>query len=300
MLDLSEYNEVNDIMGIPQIISGIPFYPLKVLDVKNVAIMQTFLAKDKMEFIDKTKMPLEGIKCVYKNNYLKSMLYYYSVTMPQGCYLVLNNLKDLLNTVCQMPVEEKEDSSGDGVAIICNTKIVEPLDVFDSPFYFIIRKGSNIIKIDDNDFSVIRECILRQSSISLKSLEGYRPDMEAIKKDRDKSVKEISFSDEIFLFIALSKIDINSDNFRNYTLYQFKRHFNSLQQIADCKILYPLQINGEVKFGSKIKYYSEPINYNKGRYDDILINSDDFSNSALAKSVDGFAIPDVNKKEGGK
>lgn len=285
------YSETNDILGEPQVIEGIPFYPIKLFEREKAANLQILFAKDKKEFVN-NDMPFDGIKNIYKNSYLKAMLYGYGYDNISNYYGIMQLLQNYFIDTCHIDI----NNNGDGVAVIGNMSIVNPLDIFLSPLYIIIKKDDNILKIDENIFDVIRECVLKQNGISLKNIEGYDSDMEKIKQEQNNSHKSMSFSDEIFAFVAMSGIDINSEGFKKYTLYQFKYHFGYLQQYIDYKTLYPVQASGMVKFKGNIKYYLEPLDFNKGRYDDLLIKADDFAESGVAKSVNSFKIPDINNK----
>ena len=286
------YSESNDILGEPQLIEGIPFYPIKLFEQQKAANLQMLFARDKTEFINNADMPFDGIKNIYKSSYLKSMLYGYSYNNVDNYYGVMQLLQNYFIDTCHIDV----NNNGDGVVVIGNMNIINPLDIFDSSLYIIIKIGTNILKIDEDIFDVIRECVLKQNGISLKNIEGYNDDMEKIKLQQNSSHKSMSFSDEIFAFIAISGMDINSEGFKKYTLYQFKYHFGYLQQYIDYKTLYPVQASGMVKFKNNIKYYLEPLNFDKGRYDDLLIKADDFAESGVAKSVDSFKIPDMKYK----
>lgn len=281
------YSEVADIRGEPQMYCGIPLYPIKLFDTSQTSMLHLFFVKDKAELIDDKIMPFSGIQKSYKASYFKSLLYYYAVQNIQGYYSALALLKEFFIKLCDLTNDD------DGIVIICNNELINPEDVFDSPVYIIIQKKDDKIRIDDEVFELIRECVLKQSGISLKNIEGYRSDMEILMKEKNSGKQSMSFSDEIFSFISMANMDIYNENFQKYTLYQFKYHFNYLQQYIDYKTLYPLQAAGQVKFGTKIKYYLEPLDFNKGRYDDLLITSDEFAKTDMAKSVDGFSL---NKK----
>lgn len=284
------YLEENDVFGMPQIYRDIPIYPIKLLDNETSTLMNFLLAHDKLEFVNKAKMPFDGVKQIYKKPYMKAMLYGLSYDGISKYYEALEAYRRLLLSVMHID-NTKED--GDDIVVICDTGIKDPMKIFDSALCIIVKKNGSLIKLDDEDLEVIRECILKQSGISLKSLEGYNADMEEIKRNKYASEKTMSFSDEIFAFVSMSGLDVNGESLKNYTLYQFKYHFGYLQQYINYRTLYPLQAAGQVKFGSPIKYYLEPIDFDKGRYDDLLIKADDFAQSGVAKSVNAFSLPDV-------
>lgn len=289
------YSEEKDILGEPQEIGGIPFYPVKLFERDKNSLMQMLFARDKLEFINKRDMPFDGIKGIYKSSYLKAMIYGYGYKNINDYYGIIKLLQDYFIDTCCI---DSSNENGDGVAVIGNTQLLNPLDIFKSPFYIIIKRGDSILKIDEELFDVIRECVLRQNGISLKNIEGYNADMEEIKRQNLRSQKSISFSDEIFAFIAMSGMDIYNESFKNYTLYQFKYHFGYLQQYINYKTLYPLQASGMVKFkNGGVKYYLEPLDFEKGRYDDLLVKADDFAQSGIAKSVDSFKIPDLKNNK---
>lgn len=286
------YVEQNDVFGMPQHYKGIPIYPIKLLDFETANLMDFFLAHDKLEFVDKKTMPFDGIKQIYKNPYMKAMLYGLSYNNVSRYYEALTAFKGLLLTLFHMGQDADDD--GD-IIIICNTNLQNPLDIFDSVLCIIVKINGNLIKLEEEDLELLRQCILKQNGISLKSLEGYNADMEAIKRSKYASEKTMSFSDEIFAFVAMSGMDVSGESLKNYTLYQFKYHFGYLQQYINYRTLYPLQASGQVKFGSPIKYYLDPLDFEKGRYDDLLIKADDFAQSGIAKSVNAFSIPDAKK-----
>lgn len=286
------YIEENDVFGMPQIYRGIPIYPIKLLDSSTSTLMYLLLAHDKLEFIDKQGMPFDGIKGIYKSPYMKAMLYGLSYGNIIKYYEALTAYRQLLATVFHLDTEKEEP---DDIVVLCNNNLKNPLDIFDSILCIVVKLNGELIKLTEEDLELIRECILKQSGIPLKSLEGYNADMEKIKRDKQKSEKTMSFSDEIFAFVTMSGMDINGESLKNYTLYQFKYHFSYLQQYVNYRTLYPLQAGGQVKFSSPIKYYLEPLNLEKGRYDDLLIKADDFAQSGVAKSVNAFSIPDMNK-----
>lgn len=286
------YVEQNDVFGMPQHYKGIPIYPIKLLDFETANLMEFFLVHDKLEFVDKRTMPFDGIKQIYKNPYMKAMLYGLSYNNVSRYYEALTAFKGLLLTLFHIGQDADDDND---IIIICNTNLQNPLDIFNSVLCIIVKINGNLIKLEEEDLELLRQCILKQNGISLKSLEGYNADMEAIKRSKYASEKTMSFSDEIFAFVAMSGMDVNGESLKNYTLYQFKYHFGYLQQYINYRTLYPLQASGQVKFGSPIKYYLDPLDFEKGRYDDLLIKADDFAQSGIAKSVNAFSIPDAKK-----
>ena len=286
------YVEQNDVFGMPQHYKGIPIYPIKLLDFETANLMEFFLVHDKLEFVDKRTMPFDGIKQIYKNPYMKAMLYGLSYNNVSRYYEALTAFKGLLLTLFHIGQDADDDND---IIIICNTNLQNPLDIFNSVLCIIVKINGNLIKLEEEDLELLRQCILKQNGISLKSIEGYNADMEAIKRSKYASEKTMSFSDEIFAFVAMSGMDVNGESLKNYTLYQFKYHFGYLQQYINYRTLYPLQASGQVKFGSPIKYYLDPLDFEKGRYDDLLIKADDFAQSGIAKSVNAFSIPDAKK-----
>lgn len=286
------YVEQNDVFGMPQHYKGIPIYPIKLLDFETANLMEFFLVHDKLEFVDKRTMPFDGIKQIYKNSYMKAMLYGLSYNNVSRYYEALTAFKGLLLALFHIGQNADDDSD---IIIICNTNLQNPLDIFNSVLCIIVKINGNLVKLEEEDLELLRQCILKQNGISLKSIEGYNADMEAIKRSKYASEKTMSFSDEIFAFVAMSGMDVNGESLKNYTLYQFKYHFGYLQQYINYRTLYPLQASGQVKFGSPIKYYLDPLDFEKGRYDDLLIKADDFAQSGIAKSVNAFSIPDAKK-----
>lgn len=286
------YVEQNDVFGMPQHYKGIPIYPIKLLDFETANLMEFFLVHDKLEFVDKRTMPFDGIKQIYKNSYMKAMLYGLSYNNVSRYYEALTAFKGLLLTLFHIGQDADDDND---IIIICNTNLQNPLDIFNSVLCIIVKINGNLVKLEEEDLELLRQCILKQNGISLKSIEGYNADMEAIKRSKYASEKTMSFSDEIFAFVAMSGMDVNGESLKNYTLYQFKYHFGYLQQYINYRTLYPLQASGQVKFGSPIKYYLDPLDFEKGRYDDLLIKADDFAQSGIAKSVNAFSIPDAKK-----
>ena len=69
------YSEIADIKGEPQIIDGLPIWPIKLFDTEQTSLLYLLFVKDKAELIDDTFMPFVGVQKSYKASYLKALLY---------------------------------------------------------------------------------------------------------------------------------------------------------------------------------------------------------------------------------
>ena len=194
------YVEQNDVFGMPQHYKGIPIYPIKLLDFETANLMEFFLVHDKLEFVDKRTMPFDGIKQIYKNPYMKAMLYGLSYNNVSRYYEALTAFKGLLLTLFHIGQDADDDND---IIIICNTNLQNPLDIFNSVLCIIVKINGNLIKLEEEDLELLRQCILKQNGISLKSIEGYNADMEAIKRSKYASEKTMSFSERTITPISV-------------------------------------------------------------------------------------------------
>ena len=56
------YSEIADIKGEPQIIDGLPIWPVKLFDTEQTSLLYLLFVKDKAELIDDTFMPFVGVQ----------------------------------------------------------------------------------------------------------------------------------------------------------------------------------------------------------------------------------------------
>ena len=145
----------------------------------------------------------------------------------------------------------------------------------------IIKIGS--INLSESDFETLREMLLVQNGMTLKSVEEYTPELEAKLAVRNRLNGEVTFADNIFVYCSLLKK--THAEIENCTLYQLKRQLARLNRIQEYELYKPLEVSGQISFknGDTIKDYMH-IDEPTGRYDSIRINKDDFiNNNAMFK-----------------
>lgn len=260
------YNEDNDIWGRPQNYRGVDFYPIIVSDTKTRELFYKYVCMPKNHFTDIN---------IIRMSYLKFILFFVALktTMDGGktddvaFFMNVENVLKEFQEFLSLITHNKD------VTINCGWNFdVEKI----REQKIIIRVGS--INFTESDFETLREVILVQNGMTLKSIEEYSPELEAKLAVKNRLNGEISFADNIFVFCSLLKK--TPAEIENCTLYQLKRQLARLNRIQEYELYKPLEVSGQISFknGDTIKDYMH-IDEPKGRYDSIRINKDDFINN---------------------
>lgn len=245
------YKEGNDIWGLPQSYLGLTIFPILLSDKRTEQLFYKYICIPKRYIQDVE---------ILKMSYLKFLTLVVSVGVGIPIEEVFDEICELLSSVTKIPQDE--------IAIDIQTK--ESASTL-RDVYIAIKLGD--IFIDESDFDIIREILLMQNGLSLRFIEDYDPVLEEkllAKTSQDKTEDE----DRILVFASLLGKTINE--VKNYTLYQFKHHYQRIVAIEDFRMYKPLEISsGAATKGSKIKgYYS--MEKQQGRYDSILLDKDKF------------------------
>ncbi len=265
------YKEDNDIWGKPQNYRGVDFYPITVSDTRARELFYEYICMPKNHFTDIH---------IIKMSYLKFILFFVALkrTMNSGktddisffnnIGVVLKEFQEFLSLI----------THNKDVTIDCGWNFdVEKI----REQKIIIKVGS--INFSESDFEIIREMILVQNGMTLKSIEEYNPELEAKLSIKNKMNGEVTFADNIFVFCSLLK-KIPAE-IENCTLYQLKRQLARLNRIQEYELYKPLEVSGQISFknGDTIKDYMH-VEESTGRYDSIRINKEDFiKNNSMFK-----------------
>ena len=243
------YRPENDIWGLPQEYRGITLKPILISDRRTSTLFYRYICVPKSHIQD-----IE----ILRMSYLKFL----TLVVPMGSGLsidtVFDEIQELLTRITgiddiEMRIYKAEDvSSLKGISVRINVGDIE---------------------LDESDFEILREILLLQNGLNLRFIEDYDPTLEEkllVKVGKDKTDDE----DRILVFASLLGKTINE--LKDYTLYQFKHHFQRIVAVEDFRMYKPLEISsGAAAKGSKIKgYYS--MEKQQGRYDSILLDKDKF------------------------
>ena len=265
------YNEDNDIWGKPQKYRGVDFYPIVISDTRTRELFYRYICLPKNHFTDIN---------IIRMSYLKFILFFVALktTIESGqeddanffrnVKLVLDEFREFLTLITHNKDVTIECGWNFDVEKIREQKI-------------IIKIGS--INFTESDFETIRELILVQNGMTLKSIEEYNPELEAKLVIKNRLKGEITFADNIFVFCSLLKK--TPAEIENCTLYQLKHLLTRLNRIQEYELYKPLEVSGQISFknGDTIKDYMH-VEESTGRYDSIRINKEDFiKNNSMFK-----------------
>jgi len=144
------------------------------------------------------------------------------------------------------------------------------------------------IILTEEDFDNIREIYLEMNGLSVEYIEEYNPELEKHLEFLTRNTVGMTLSDEIFTFCAVMKIPIQE--IENYTLFQFKTHFEKLINLKEYDLYKPLVVSGQItkKGGGELEIKSYMYKSGQhGRYDAIKMDKDSF----FAKNKDALSAP---------
>lgn len=245
------YKKDNDIWGLPQKHLGLTLYPIRITDKRTEELFYRYMCIPKRYIQDAD---------ILRMSYLKFLALVVSVGMGTTIEQVFDEICELLSLITKIPRED----------VSLEIKADESARSF-KDVYIRVKFGEIIF--DESDFDILREILLIQNGLSLRFIEDYDPVLEEkllVKAGGEKTDDE----DRILVFASLLGKTINE--LKDYTLYQFKHHFQRMVAVEDFRMYKPLEISsGASAKGSKIKgYYS--MEKQQGRYDSILLDKDKF------------------------
>jgi hypothetical protein len=251
------YKQINDILGLPQEYNGIKFYPIKVGEIDyKISLYHLFhWPKNYVPDVDIIKM-----------SYIKYLMY-----------------------AIEPSLKEKEpdvDIEKEFINFISHITHLEPSKVsfgskenptsrgnFDKYLIYLFIDG---IQFSELDIDNIREIILEQNGSSIEWIEDYKPDLEE-RLNVFNSGNNIDLKDTIYSFCALT--NLSEKEACEKTLFQFSARLEREMRLKDYQAFKPLEISGQVTAKNKkdeiFQHYLSHIP-TKGRYDDILLNLNDF------------------------
>lgn len=255
-----DINEYLDLWGEPRKYKGIAFYPLKIKEMKYYTSLITLFGIPK-NYIQEKK--------ILKMSYMKYILVVIQYNLKDRGIDLLQDLTDFLKYVTR-----RDDVS---ILVNSNSEKIENL---------LLKIKIGDIEFSEYEFDDIRKIILGQNGLDVDFVEEYVPDLEEKLIFLNGGRENMTFEEEVFSFASLlgkSIFDI-----QDYTLYQFKKHFERILLVYNYKLFKPLEFSGSIKVkdGSGIRDYLSHIE-TKGRYSDILISKDKYleENSELFNNL---------------
>ena len=254
------YNEKLNKWGLPQEFKGLFIKPLRLLDEKKYETMQKILCYPKHIVQDRIVSKASYL------NFIINVLYAFDLQENEKSTMI-SDLTDFLGFVTDMKCDILFEYRKQSVETM--------LDMKYTLLFYEIEGGEHVneIKITENDFENIRKIVLEQNGITVKSVEEYIPALEeklqiANKKDN------MTFEEELFSLCDACGLTINEIS--NYTIYQFKKHFQRTQLRVEFLAFKPLEVSGQIKLkNGEIKHWLSHIS-DKGRYDSILISKETY------------------------
>lgn len=241
---IASYDDKKDVWGLPQTYKGINFYPIKLMDIEYLDLLHMLFAHPKNYIPDAT---------IVKMSYIKFLLF---IIKSIGEDSTQDSLTQFLR-YCT-----RTDS-----VVVQFRLLGETMDVNNIVVEIVIDD----VIFSEHEFSIMREIILRQNGLNADYIEEYNPELENKLALIHKDSNQISFGDEIFIFCALTNQLIG--DVKDYTLYQFKAHFERVAVLNEFNLYKPLEASGQIKLknGGEIKHYLSAIE-KKGRYADLMID----------------------------
>jgi len=252
------YIKDNDIWGFPQIYKTIEFFPLKLKDVEYGILFNKIFHYPKNSIPDKQ---------VLKMSYLKYVLHLVQQTInPNGTEIYDGLLNFLKYVTRNNDIKIEHTVSND-----------PNIDIFDK-IKINIKIGG--IDFTEYDFDIIRAIVLEQNGLGIDFIEQYNPELEEYLLAMNQSYSDLTLEDEIFIFCSLMKKTLKE--VEDYTLYQFRRHFERILSLSNYELYSPLEVLGQISSkngGRLIKDYLYHTEETINRYGSILIDKDKYIKS---------------------
>jgi len=236
----------------PQTYKLINLYPISLQHEKHYEKMIEFLAYPKNSILDK-----DVTKASYLG-FIINILHRFELD-KNGKSDVHENFIALMEYITKSTCE-----------IEYKYRIPKPKKITDIQ-YTLIFDGSN--KVSENDFEEIREIILEQNGIPLSYINEYHPELEE-KMNKLNNNATLTFEEQLFAFCDVAGLSMAQ--LKEYSYYQFKKHFERTSIRFEYEIFKPLESSGQIKLkDGEIKHWLSHIS-KKGRYDSILIKKEEY------------------------
>ncbi len=251
------YEPEKNIFGYPQTFKNIKFHPIRLKEVRAQTLFYQLFGYAQRYIPDKK---------VLKMSYLKFLLYVAGYFYNKARHIkIIEDIKEFFQLITR---SENVSFSFKYFDI--------PGEIPDKIGIFLEIDG---VKFSEQDFDVIREIVLAQNGLSVDYIESYNPELEKHLEFVNNRFKDLTFEDEIYIFCSLLHKSINE--VEDYTIYQFKKHFERMLMYFNYTIYSPLEISGQIKSktgGEIVAHFMAPIK-ERGRYDSILISVEEFLKS---------------------
>lgn len=251
-----KYNFQNDLWGLPQVYKDVEFFPVKLMDVNLVNIFHKIFQIPKKYISDRE---------IVKISYLKFLLYYVQYGIDPKGTEISNWIKSFLKEVTRKNVE-----------IAAELLQIEGVQDFDRLSLKLIIGD---VSFSEKEFDIIREIVLLQNGSSVDYIEEFDPELEKRLAFNNRKFSNLTFEDEIWIFCSLMNKTIF--DIKEYTLYQFKKHFERLVLVHNFNLYSPLEVSGQIsaKEGSSnkevVKHYLSHME-KESRYESIIVRQQDF------------------------
>ena len=250
------YDERNDLWGFPQTYKGVQFYPILLKDTQVQKLFYHIFQYPK-SYIPNKK--------ILKMSYLKYLLYAIEYSIEPKGDAIRKGLTEILKYSTK---KEKVEFKF--------TRLDIPGDDIDDIDRLSITLHIGDVHFTEQDFDIIREIILKQNGMSVEYVEEFNVELEERLKFSGNDLGDVSFEEQIVTFCCLLRCTVH--DILDYTIYQFKIHFERLMMLANYELYAPLETSGAIstKTGEKITTHFMMHIGKKGRYSSILIPADKF------------------------
>lgn len=269
------YDSNNDVWGDPQTYKDILFYPLKVNERKDFGNFYLLMTFNQEQIQDKN---------IAKMSYLKFLI----CIMPQiyKCNIseiLIDFLKKVTRCdsieICDNQSQEEKEAISALLAMFSGEEVDSNEPHYE--FFTIDQLAKlrfhikiNDVKFSEQDFSVIREIILRQQGLDLEYIKQFDPELEEYLQIIHKS-NDITFEEHVFALSAVMRIPVCEVK-KQFTIYQFNKTIERLHIIEDYEAFKGLESAGFIKLKKgEISHWLSHVP-KKGRYDDLLVKKEAF------------------------
>lgn len=273
-IPLVEYNEILNVLGLPQVIKGISFYPIKLLDDELKQLFYSIFSYSKSQMYDlNNKFVLEqDINVPWINIYLSEFQRF----VDDKSLVCMVSLKEFLKRICK--TDEVVIGCDDRTYVpSCDTIVNQNVVV-----QFAINEEKNgklhkkYVRFDGWETEWLREMIMLQNNLSPTYIDEWRKGFEEdVKMDAivKKNNEHSSLSDDVITYKEMAHI--SDEELSKMTLYQFGKGYEKAKQLYEYKLIYPAYSAKKLEKGFELRHYSLPVK-NPWRYSHVARDVDEF------------------------